>query len=137
MSTESINSVGDDSFDDVFAEADPALDETGRAARALLASVMPGITEVAWFKQKTIGYGVGPKKMSEHFCYIGLHNTHVNLAFFYGADLDDPEGLLEGTGKALGHIKLTSPDDLKRRGLLELVERASTHLPKRATGKRS
>jgi hypothetical protein len=31
---------------------------------------MPGVTEVPWVAQKSAGYGVGPKKMSEHFCYI-------------------------------------------------------------------
>lgn len=136
MTKDQINSVGEDTFDDVFADADPALEATGRAARALLAGVMPGITEVAWARQKTIGYGVGPKKMSEHFCYIGLHKAHVNLGFFYGADLDDPKGLLEGTGKALRHIKLTSPKDLERPGLKQLVKQASTHLPKLAKGKK-
>ena len=54
--------------------------------------VMPGITEVPWAQQKTVGYGVGPKKMSEHFCYIAPAKKHVNLGFMYGADLPDPEG---------------------------------------------
>ncbi len=45
------------------------------------------------------GYGIGPKKMSEHFCYIALNEDYVNFGFNQGADLPDPKGLLEGSGK--------------------------------------
>jgi len=94
--------------------------------------VMPDITEVPWGQQKIAGYGVGPKKMSEHFCYIAPFKKHVNLGFMYGADLPDPEGLLEGVGKPMRHIKIRSLDDLKKPAVKKLVEAASKHLPKLA-----
>jgi hypothetical protein len=34
--------------------------------RALIQEVLPDVVEVPWLRQK-VGYGVGPKKMSEHF----------------------------------------------------------------------
>ena len=40
------------------------------------------------------------------FGYVNAFHAHVNVGFFYGAALDDPAGLLEGTGKALRHVKL-------------------------------
>ncbi|MBV9242286.1 MAG: DUF1801 domain-containing protein [Acidobacteria bacterium] len=41
--------------------------------------------------------------------YVNVFTSHVNVGFFRGADLDDPTGLLEGTGKFMRHVKL-SPD---------------------------
>ena len=73
---------------------------------------------------------VGPKKMSEHFCYLAPFKKHLNLGFFYGADLPDPQGLLEGAGKDLRHIKIRSTEQLQQPAVRALIEQASRHLPK-------
>ena len=130
MAQAKIKSVGDGTFKEAIAKASPEIRKLASATRALLADVMPGVTEVPWVTQGTIGYGVGPKKMSEHFCYIMPHKKHVNLGFFYGADLEDPEGMLEGSGKALRHVKLRTIADLDQTGLRSLVEQASRYLRK-------
>ena len=129
--TARINTIdGGGTFDDVISSASPAIRAVAREARLLIADVMPGVTEVPWVRQKAAGYGVGPRKMSEHFCYVAPLAAHVNLGFFYGADLDDPEGLLEGTGKALRHIKLRTPEDLRRPAVRKILLQASRYLPK-------
>lgn len=43
------------------------------------------------------------------FAYVNIFSAHINLGFFYGADLPDTKGLLEGSGKRMRHIKL-KPD---------------------------
>ncbi len=60
------------------------------------------------------------------FTVCGQPN-HVNLQFFYGAHLPNPEGLLEGTGKDLRHIKFRSMSDLARDGLRDVVLAAIEH----------
>jgi hypothetical protein len=48
--------------------------------------------------------------------------AHVNLKFFKGARLQDHEGLLEGTGKGVRHVKFHSTQDVdegKIRGLID------------------
>jgi hypothetical protein len=40
------------------------------------------------------------------FGYVNAFRAHVNVGFFHGAALDDPAGLLEGTGKRMRHVKL-------------------------------
>ncbi len=40
------------------------------------------------------------------FGYVDAFSAHVNVGFFYGASLDDPAGLLEGSGKRMRHVKL-------------------------------
>lgn len=124
----SVNTQG--TFDDVTAGRDEHIVEIAHALRNLLAEVMPGITEVSWPNQQIAGYGIGPKKMSEHFCYIAPLTNHVNIGFMYGADLDDPAGIMEGTGKALRHIKIKTMGDVSNSAVKELIERASKHLPK-------
>lgn len=117
-------------FQDAIVSFEPEIQEIATALRDLMAKTMPGVTEVPWVKQKIIGYGVGPKKMSEHFCYIAPFKKHVNLGFFYGADLKDPNSLLEGSGKLLRHIKVKKLDQVKAAPLKALVKAASKHLPK-------
>ena len=40
------------------------------------------------------------------FGYVNIFRAHVNVGFFNGAALDDPAGLLHGTGKRMRHVKL-------------------------------
>ena len=40
------------------------------------------------------------------FGYVDAFSSHVNVGFFHGAALDDPAGLLEGSGKRMRHVKL-------------------------------
>lgn len=131
MSDLKINIVDDKGhFEDVISGASPEIQEIAHAIRALLADVMPNITEVAWGQQKIAGYGVGPKKMSEQFCYVSPFKKHINFGFYYGADLDDPTGLLEGSGKVMRHIKIRTLEELNQPAVRNLVEQASAHLPK-------
>ena len=116
-----------DEFEQIVAGADPPMRELARQTRALIRDVMPDVVEVVWLHQGLAGYGVGPKKMSEQFCYISIHKSHINLGFYYGSELPDPEGLLEGTGKLLRHSKIRTPEDLARPALRRLLEAASTH----------
>lgn len=43
------------------------------------------------------------------FGYVNVFKTHVNVGFFIGAELDDPVGLLEGSGRRMRYVTL-KPD---------------------------
>ena len=53
------------------------------------------------------------------------HRAHVNLQVFAGAHLPDPDGLLEGTGKSMRHVKCRSVGEAERPGLRALVAAAA------------
>ena len=110
------------SFDEALSGSSSQVKEIARRLRKLFIDFYPEVVEVPWPKQKIIGYGVGPKKMSEHFCYIGAHREHDNLGFYYGAELSDPEGLLDGTGKKLRHIKVRKVEEVAQPALRHLVQ---------------
>jgi hypothetical protein len=114
-------------FNEILAGSDPRVRDLATRTRALIRDVVPDVVEVPWPRQRVVGYGVGPKKMSEHFCHITFHKNHVNLGFNYGSELPDPEGLLQGSGKLLRHAKITAPEDLSNPAVRQLVEVASTH----------
>ena len=40
------------------------------------------------------------------FGYVNAFRAHVNVGFFVGADLVDPAGLLEGSGRRMRHVKV-------------------------------
>lgn len=117
-------------FEEIVSQADPQVESLARRAQAIIEEVMPNVVKVAWPTQAIIGYGVGPKKMSEQFCYIALFKSRINLGFYYGADLPDPQKLLEGTGTSLRHIKISELEQLENPAVRDLVQAASQHLPK-------
>lgn len=119
-----------DNFEEMITTASPEVAALAQQAKALILDVMPGVVEVVWASQNIAGYGVGPKKMSEQFCYIALFKARMNLGFYYGSDLPDPKNLLEGTGKSLRHIKISHAAQLKDPALHDLVVAASKQLPK-------
>ena len=69
-----------------------------------------------------------PEENERALLLIALHNDHVNLGFSQGAQLPDPEGLLEGPGKMmLRHTKIAEPEDLEKPALRRLLEAAKAH----------
>ena len=95
-------------FADILVAAKPELRLISESLRGAIASLHRDFLEVVWPRQKIASFGVGPKKMTEHYAYIAVLGGHVNLSFYHGASLSDPAGLLEGTGKKLRHVKLRS-----------------------------
>ena len=62
------------------------------------------------------------------FAYVDAFKAHVNVGFFRGAEIADPDGLLEGTGKLMRHVKLGPERDVDASALAKLVETAYTDM---------
>ncbi|MDP6653176.1 MAG: DUF1801 domain-containing protein [Gammaproteobacteria bacterium] len=58
------------------------------------------------------------------FAYVNVFTAHVNVGFFLGAILPDPNGLLEGTGKHMRHVKLRPGVEINTAALLDLIDQA-------------
>ena len=65
------------------------------------------------------------------FAYVNAFTAHVNVGFFRGAEIADPEGMLEGTGKFMRHVKLRPERDGDAATLRELIETAYTDIKAR------
>jgi hypothetical protein len=117
--------------DSVFTEmtqgSPAAIRDLAIASRSLIYDVLPQTVEVVWPRQGTAGYGTGPKKASEQFCWVTPYTQHVALGFYYGAELPDPEGILEGAGRLMRHVKIRGPEDLDTPALRTLIQIATAH----------
>ena len=67
------------------------------------------------------------------FAYVNAFKAHVNVGFFRGAELDDPSGLMEGTGKYMRHVKLRPGSDVDAPALVRLIESAYADMKQRLT----
>ena len=65
------------------------------------------------------------------FGYVNAFTAHVNVGFFRGAELSDPSGLLEGTGKFMRHVKLRPESEVDAAALMKLIETAYTDMKRR------
>ena len=111
-------------IEEVLATAPASLRELAIELKNAVIKLHPEAYSTAWPKQRIISFGFGPKKMSEHYFYIGIQPSHVNAGFCYGAELQDPHSLLEGTGKNLRHAKIRSLQEARRPELLALLSLA-------------
>jgi hypothetical protein len=115
--------TGDPAVDTFLKGYPPPVREIAVKAREAILSVMPGATEKVYPGWKVIQYAVGAD-MKAVFAVISPQRERVNLGLANGVDLEDPDGLLEGDGKAIRHVKLTSPEAASAPAVRELVRGA-------------
>jgi hypothetical protein len=65
------------------------------------------------------------------FGYVNAFKAHVNVGFFRGAELPDPQGLLEGTGRFMRHVKLRPGEGVDVGALRELIHTAYADIKQR------
>jgi hypothetical protein len=117
-------------------ERDPAIDAwfEGRANG-------PGAIARPWFEQmRECGDDVRELLHDGHptacvrdaaFGYVNAFTAHVNVGLFLGADLADPAGLLEGTGKYMRHVKLRPGAAIDRKAVAALIQAAYSRVKSR------
>ena len=96
-----------------------------RALHALTREVMPDAQEQVDLPDRVLAFGFGPPGgVRMRGLAVGLipHSAHVNVQLADGALLDDPTGIVEGTGKRIRHVKCRSVEDVARPTLRALVE---------------
>ncbi len=70
-----------------------------------------------------IGYGTSDR-LRDGIFHIAVYSKAVNLGFNDGAALDDPKGILQGTGNRIRHITIKTPEDIARPALRAYIRRA-------------
>jgi Domain of unknown function (DU1801) len=90
----------------------------------MIVTLEPGCHQTIWPRQKIVSYGLGPRKMTEHYLYLQAHRKHANLGFYHALGLPDPENLLQGTGKSLRHIKFNHLDETRHPAISEIMHHA-------------
>jgi hypothetical protein len=96
----------------------PELGKVVRALRGLVKQTVPGV------KETVNSWGIPTFECRDPFCFYMVGKNHVTFGFHQGSSLDDPQGLLEGSGKNLRHVKVRAAEDLEQPGLRGLIEAA-------------
>lgn len=68
------------------------------------------------------------------FAYLDAYSAHGAIGFFFGAELPDPAGLLEGAGKRMRHVKLRPGAMPDHAGLSALIAAAHRDIRQRLIG---
>jgi hypothetical protein len=65
------------------------------------------------------------------FAFVNAVITHVNVGFFRGGEIADPEHSLQGAGTFLRHVKLRPERRLDATALKKLIETAYADMKRR------
>ena len=105
---------------------DPEVRRLFRAARDAVRAAAPEANELAYDAYNAVASAwTFSDRVREAFCHVAAYRDHVNLGFNRGAELPDPEGLLEGSGKRIRHVKIRSAADVDRPGVHALLAAAA------------
>ena len=91
--------------------------EAATALRRLIRRIVPEAAEVVKWQRPVY-------ELNGPLCYLQATKKHINLGFFKGDQLHDPEGLLEGSGKSMRHIKIHGPNDVTHASVADLLRQA-------------
>jgi len=112
--------TGNPAVDRFVAQVDPALRDIVEALRLMIRTEAPELREI-------MRMDVPMYALRSEVCYIAPYSKHVNLGFLDGSALQDPDRLLEGTGKRLRHVKIQSPADADTPKLRSILREAVAH----------
>ena len=107
-------------IDRLLAEHPPEQQAIERALRATIRRELPDGIEQVDFGNKLIAIGRSMKMRGLLFAIIA-HKAHVNLQLADGADLPNVDGLIEGTGKRIRHVKIRSVADASASPVLAII----------------
>jgi hypothetical protein len=94
-------------------------------ARRKMRALVPRGYELVYENYNALGIGYAPgRKGSDAIVSIVAYPRWITLFFLYGATLKDPDSLLQGAGSRVRSIRLSSPNDLDREAIRQLISRA-------------
>jgi len=92
--------------------------------REYLLEIHPNSNELLYHTHALTSLFSISEKMSDAFCMIPIYTNHLNLGFNKGTLIEDPNKLLQGTGKLIRHIPIKTPNDYRNNEVKELIKSA-------------
>ncbi len=103
----------------------PAIAKLTRAVLARMRARLPGSVEMVYDKKNSLVIGFcSAERASNVINSIATYTKWINLYFFEGDSLRDPEGLLQGSGSMVRSIRVTDADQLDRPAVKALIAQA-------------
>jgi len=108
-----------------LAKYSPAIEAQLIDARARLRALFPRGFELVYDNYNALVFGISPSgRTSDSFISVTGYPRWVTLFFLNGADLDDPQGLLQGEGKQVRGVRLKTPADIDSPAVQALIAQA-------------
>jgi len=108
-----------------IAKYTPEIAATVKRCRQKMHSLVPSGYELIYDNYNALGFGFAPsEKTSSVVLSVVAYPRWVTLFFLKGANLVDPQSLLEGTGSQVRSIRLKSPSDLDKPSIKILIKQA-------------
>jgi hypothetical protein len=112
-------------LDDFIARYSPEIAAQVHAALKTMRARLPGAVEMVYDNHYALVIGFCPvEQASEVILSIAVYPDHINLCFFAGDHLPDPQKLLKGSGKIARHIRLEGPETLDKPAVKALMKAA-------------
>jgi hypothetical protein len=99
----------------------PPIRDLANEIRRTLHAAVPSFEERALPGWRAIAFR---DPQAGHVCALFPFADHLKLYVEYGASLDDPDGLMEGTMKRGRYIAFRTRKNLRKRALARLIRRA-------------
>lgn len=111
-------------FERCLSDYQPKLQRLYRDIRKLVLSVHEDPNELLYNSHALTSAFSLSEKLKDAFCHVALYSKHINLGFNSGALLDDPSGILKGTGTKIRHIPFRNGDGLESPEVRSMLERS-------------
>jgi hypothetical protein len=108
-----------------IAKYTPEIGALAQAALTKMRARVPGAIELVYDNYNALAVGFGPtERASDAVFSIALYPRWVSLFFMRGANLPDPQKLLQGSGKTVRHIVLDDATALDKPAVRALIAQA-------------
>jgi hypothetical protein len=114
-----------DELRDFLSAFAPKISKTFLATRRAVLTEAPDANELIYdaYNAVTAAYSFS-ERLKDAFCHVAAYSAHVNLGFNRGAELNDPSGLLVGSGARIRHVRIDRSGDLDAPALRALLRAA-------------
>ena len=93
--------------------------------RALVLVEAPDSMELIYDAYNAVATGYSfTGRPGDAFIHIAVYAHWVNLGFNRGSELEDPQGMLQGSGRWIRHIRIAGPRDLEKPAVQAFVKAA-------------
>src|SRR5437773_8126479 len=99
--------------------------EIALAMRDWVWDLYPKCNELIYDNYNFLAFGWAPtERMSDIFCSIAVVTRGVIFGFMWGVKLDDPKGLLRGSGNQFRSLRVPNIDKFPRTDVKKLLKQA-------------
>lgn len=101
------------------------MQRTAKAVRKKMRALFPKAVELVYDYSRSLVIAYGPTDRAWNaLCAIAVYPESVKLYFNRGAEMDDPDGILQGRARIVREVPLDDAKDLDRPAIRRLVRQA-------------